>query len=145
MTQLRVRNYGRDDAVRWEAFVAACPAATFFNRIGWREVIERCFGHRTRYLLAERAGEIVGVLPLAEVKSFLFGHALVSLPFCAVAGVAAADAEAGVALRGAPRVLGGPPGVALLGLPHRASREPAWPQQSLYAGFRKRLEPKAEA
>ena len=33
------------------------------------------------YLLAERGGAIVGVLPLAEVKSRLFGHALVSLPF----------------------------------------------------------------
>ena len=66
MTQLQVRDYGRDDAARWEAFVAACPAATFFHRIGWREVIERSFGHRTRYLLAERAGEIVGVLPLAR-------------------------------------------------------------------------------
>src|SRR4029077_2849455 len=98
MTQLRVRDYGRDDAARWEAFVAACPAATFFHRIGWREVIERCFGHRTRYLLAARVRERPGVLPLAEVKSLLFGHSLVSFPCCAVAGVAPADDEAARAL-----------------------------------------------
>jgi hypothetical protein len=36
--QPRVRDHERDDAVRWEAFVAACPAATFFHRVGWREV-----------------------------------------------------------------------------------------------------------
>src|SRR5215510_4167455 len=111
--QLRVRDYERDDAARWEAFVAACPAATFFHRIGWREVIERCFGHRTRYLLAERAGEIAGVLPLAEVKSLLFGHALVSLPFCAVAGVAASDPEAVRALHEAAGAL-----AAKLGVQH---------------------------
>jgi hypothetical protein len=47
------------------------------------------FRHRTHYLLAERGGEIVGVLPLAQVKSRLFGHSLVSLPFCAYGGVLA--------------------------------------------------------
>ena len=145
MTQLRVRDYGRDDAARWEAFVAACPAATFFHRIGWREVIERCFGHRTRYLLAERAGEIAGVLPLAEVKSLLFGHALVSLPFCAVAGVAAADAEAAHALHRAARALGEHIGAQHLEIRNPLPREPAWPRQDLYAGFRRALAPEVEA
>ena len=145
MAPVEVRSLARADAARWDAFVESAPDATFFHRRGWREVIEGCFGHRTHYLLAERAGEMVGVLPLAEVKSFLFGHALVSLPFCAVAGVAAADAEAGAALRRAAKALGERLGVAHLELRHPAAREPAWPQQSLYAGFRKRLEPKAEA
>jgi len=142
MTQLRVRDYGRDDAARWEAFVASCPAATFFHRIGWREVIERCFGHRTRYLLAERAGEISGVLPLAEVKSLLFGHALVSLPFCAVAGVAAADAEAAHALHRAARALGEHIGAQHLEIRNPEPREAGWPRQDLYAGFRKTLAPR---
>ena len=64
------------DAARWDEFVARCPDATFFHRIGWRAIIEEVFRHRTHYLLAERGGAIVGVLPLAEVKSLLFGHAL---------------------------------------------------------------------
>jgi FemAB-related protein (PEP-CTERM system-associated) len=145
MTQLRVRDYERDDAARWEAFVAACPAATFFHRIGWREVIERSFGHRARYLLAERAGEIAGVLPLAEVKSLLFGHALVSLPFCAVAGVAAFDAEAAQALHRAARTLGERIGAQHLELRNPAPREPTWPRQDLYACFRKALAPEVEA
>src|SRR4051812_3076276 len=103
---VRGRDFQRADEARWEAFVERCPDATFFHRVGWRDVLERCFGHRTRYLLAERADTIVGVLPLAEVKSMLFGHALVSLPFCAVAGVAASDAQAGAALHEAARSLG---------------------------------------
>ena len=73
---LRLRGFGHEDRVRWEEFVHRCPDATFFHRIGWRDIIEQCFGHTTHYLLAERGAQIVGVLPLAEVKSLLFGHAL---------------------------------------------------------------------
>jgi hypothetical protein len=69
------------DGALWDAFVFACPEATFFHRAGWKTVIERAFGHRTHYLLAQRAGAIVGVLPLTEVDSRLFGHSLVSNPF----------------------------------------------------------------
>src|SRR3954471_19748568 len=59
---------------RWDAFVDAAPEARFFHRAGWREVIARSFGHRTHYFTAERGGEIVGVLPLTEIRSLLFGH-----------------------------------------------------------------------
>ena len=145
MTQLRVRCYERDDAVRWEAFVAACPEATFFHRIGWRELLERCFGHRTHYLLAERGGELAGVLPLAEVKSLLFGHALVSLPFCAVAGVASSDPLALEALHEAAAALAAKLGTQHLELRNPAPRAPGWPRQELYASFRKALAPEVEA
>jgi len=145
MTQVRVRDYERDDAARWEAFVERCSEATFFHRIGWREVIERCFGHRTRYLVAERGSSLVGILPLAEVKSLLFGHALVSLPFCAVAGVAATEPEASAALHRAARTLGERIGVQHLELRNPAPREPDWPRQDLYASFRKPLLPDVQA
>ena len=145
MTQVRVRGFERDDAARWEAFVNACPDASFFHRLGWREVIQTAFGHRTRYLLAERGDRIAGILPLAEVKSFLFGHALVSLPFCAVAGVASTDEEATRALQEAARVLGGKLGAQHLELRNPAPRQPGWPRQDLYASFRKTLAADAEA
>jgi FemAB-related protein (PEP-CTERM system-associated) len=145
MTQLRVREYQREDAARWELFVDACPQATFFHRIGWREVLEGCFGHRTRYLVAERGASIVGILPLAEVKSLLFGHALVSLPFCAVAGAAASEPEALGALHGAVQALGERIGVQHLELRNPSPREPRWPRQALYAGFRKAILPEVEA
>ena len=141
---VEVRRLAPQDAPRWEAFVAQCPTATFFHRIGWKEVIERAFGHKTHYLLAERACEIVGVLPLVEVKSFLFGHALVSLPFCAVAGIAAADADSATALQRAATELGARLGVQHLELRHAQPALPGWPQQNLYASFRKELAPAAE-
>ena len=140
-----MRRLASEDAPRWEAFVQRSAQASFFHRLGWREVIEGCFGHRTHYLLAERSGEVVGVLPLAQVKSFLFGHALVSLPFCAVAGIAADDPAAASALQGEARSLGERLGVQHLELRHAEPREPAWPRQELYASFRKALSPDAEA
>ena len=95
---LSVRPVTADESVRWDAFVSRCPEATFFHRIGWKSLLQDCFGHRTHYLLAERASNIVGVLPLAEVKSLFFGHSLVSLPFCAYGGVAATEPDAITAL-----------------------------------------------
>jgi FemAB-related protein (PEP-CTERM system-associated) len=145
LTPVRVRDFERRDAAPWEAFVERCPEASFFHRIGWREILESCFGHRTRYLVAEREGGIVGVLPLAEVKSLLFGHALVSLPFCAVAGVAATEPEAAAALHRAAQALGERIGVQHLELRNPAAREPGWPRQELYASFRKALLPEVEA
>ncbi|TNY05327.1 peptidoglycan bridge formation protein FemAB, partial [Escherichia coli] len=68
-------------SARWDDFVLACPQATFFHRSGWQRVIASVFGHRCYFLYAERDGVIEGVLPLAEIKSRLFGHSLTSLPF----------------------------------------------------------------
>jgi len=144
VTPVRVRDFAPEDAALWESFVARCDEATFFHRIGWRGILERCFGHRTHYLLAERGAELVGILPLAEVKSLLFGHALVSLPLCAVAGVAAAEPDAAAALQAAARELGERLKVAHLELRHSSARAPGWPQQDLYADFRKPLAPSVE-
>lgn len=143
--RLRVRRSANDDAARWDSFVARCPEATFFHRIGWKDVLERCFGHRTHYLLAERGETIVGVLPLAEVKSFFFGHALVSLPFCAVAGAAASEPGATAALHAAAQHTAERLGVEHLELRNPAARLPQWPRQDLYAGFRKPILPEVEA
>jgi FemAB-related protein (PEP-CTERM system-associated) len=141
---LRVRACRDDDRSRWDEFVHQCPDATFFHRIGWKGIIEECFGHRTHYLLVERDDRIVGVLPLAEVKSFLFGHALVSLPFCAYGGVAATETEAVTALHESARQLGETLGVEHLELRDRAVRQPDWPRQELYVTFRKAILPKVD-
>jgi len=133
------------DLARWDAFVAGCAEATFFHRAGWKEVIAQSFGHRTYYLLAERAGSLVGILPLAEIKSLLFGHSLVSLPFCVYGGVAATDPAAVPLLHAAARELAEGLGVAHLELKNRVVREPAWPRQELYVTFRKPILPDEEA
>lgn len=136
---LSLRAYRHADRGAWAAFVATCPEATFFHRIEWRDLLEGYFRHRTHYLLAERAGRIVAVLPLAEVKSRLFGHALVSLPFAEQAGVASIEPAAVAPLHAKAREIGESLGVQHLELRNLVRREPGWPEQDLYVTFRREL------
>jgi len=81
-SKVRLWTLGEVDRGRWDAFVRSCPEATFFHLTGWKSVIEKVLGHPTFYLYAESSNGIEGVLPLAHVRSYLFGNALVSTPFC---------------------------------------------------------------
>lgn len=78
---LRVERFDADPGL-WNRFVRGCDGWTHFHLYEWRAVIERVFGHECLYLAArDLAGDLVGVLPLVRVKSRLFGHYLVSMPF----------------------------------------------------------------
>jgi FemAB-related protein (PEP-CTERM system-associated) len=142
---LLIRPYQERDAARWDEFVDRCAEATFFHRIGWRGIIESIFRHRTHFLLAERGGRICGVLPLAELRSPIFGHSLVSLPFSVYGGPAAEDGESELALIDAASDLARALGVAHLELRDRSVKKPDWPRQDLYVTFRKELLPDIEA
>lgn len=138
-----------EDAPRWDDFVRRCPQATFFHLSAWRDLMEEVFDHRTFYLYAERAGDIVGVLPLAEVRSRLFGHALVSLPFCVYGGIATAE-DAGPetlhALESKAETLARALGVQHLEYRNLQPRHEDWPRQAeLYVTFRKEILPEVEA
>jgi FemAB-related protein (PEP-CTERM system-associated) len=142
---LRVRTLDASAEGAWDAFVDACPEATFFHRAGWRTVLEQAFGHPARYLYAERNGQITGVLPLGHVKSRLFGNALISVPFCVYGGVATQDEDAARTLTAAARDLAEDLGVDYLELRHRERRNPDWPcKDDLYVTFRKPIDPDLE-
>jgi FemAB-related protein (PEP-CTERM system-associated) len=95
---IRLRQLEPGGAGAWDAFVRAAPDATFFHLSGWRDVIESAFGHSTHYVFAEQDGAIVGVLPLARMRTRLFGDALISTPFCVYGGPVATTPEAVTAL-----------------------------------------------
>jgi FemAB-related protein (PEP-CTERM system-associated) len=134
-----VRAFAPEDAPGWDRYVEQCPDATFFHRIGWREIIKDVFHHRTHYRVAERGGRIVGVLPLAEVKSRLFGHSLVSLPFCVYGGPAADDEDVARLLVEEGSDLARSLGVDHLELRNRIPRCIDWPRQDLYVTFRRTI------
>ena len=137
-----VRPYRDGDQGAWNAFVLAHPEGTFFHLAEWREVLRRAFGHATHYLLAERDGRICGVLPLAEVRSLLFGHALVSTPFCVYGGIVAADPRAHDALTAGACELARALGVGHLEMRNRRREHPDWPAKDLYVTFRKSDRPR---
>ncbi|MEJ6008011.1 FemAB family XrtA/PEP-CTERM system-associated protein [Paucibacter sp. AS339] len=132
-------------ARRWDEFVLACPQATFFHRAGWMRMVEQVFGHQAFFLCAERAGQIEAVLPLAQVKSILFGHSLVSLPFVVYGGVAAVNEEAALALEQEAQDIALRLGVEHLELRNVLPRHADWPKQDLYVTFRKEILPDEEA
>jgi len=71
-----------DDGARWDAFVGAAEHSTFCHLAGWREIMTDVLGHECPYLVAaDEQGAWRGVLPLVRVRSRLFGHYLVSMPF----------------------------------------------------------------
>jgi FemAB-related protein (PEP-CTERM system-associated) len=129
---------------RWDAFVMDCPGATFFHRAGWQAILHQVFRHETHFLYAEVDGRIAAVLPLARVKSLLFGHSLVSLPFAVYGGVVGTDSHAIDALEQHAQSLAERLGVEHLELRNVASRHADWPVQDLYVTFRKSISPDEE-
>ena len=139
---LRIERLDRHDTsgtAQWDAFVMACPDATFFHRAGWQNILNDVFRHETHFLFARGAAGIEGVLPLARVKSLLFGHSLVSLPFAVYGGVAASNPQAADALEAEAQALARRLGVEHLELRNVQARHADWPGQNLYVTFRKNL------
>lgn len=66
----------------WDAFAGGQAGFTHFHQYAWRGLIAQVYGHECVYLAARNAqGTLEAVLPLVRVKSMLFGHYLVSMPF----------------------------------------------------------------
>jgi FemAB-related protein (PEP-CTERM system-associated) len=82
-----------DEVTRLDAWVMAHDDALPFHRPRWLQAIEAGTGQKAHCLVAENAGEIVGVLPFHLVHSPLFGRALVSSGF-AVGGGILSDSQA---------------------------------------------------
>ncbi len=134
---LRVRSAEASDEAAWDRFVDQCEQATFFHRFGWRRVLEDALGHRCHFLLAEEDGDIVGVLPLAEVRSRLFGYKLSGLPFCVYGGIATPNADAARLLRDEAAAMATALGVDALELRNLEASDSGWPVKELYYTFRK--------
>ena len=130
-------------AAAWDAFVRARPDGTFFHLASWRTVIAAAFRHRAHYAFAERDGAITGVLPLAHVRTRLFGSTLISVPFCVYGGPLAADAESAAALDAHAIALLRQTGAAAVEYRFRdgAADRPGWvPRPALYETFRRPIE-----
>ena len=132
-------------AARWDAFVMACPTATFFHRAGWQNIVRDVFRHECYFLYAEVDGVIQGVLPLGHVNSWLFGNSLTGLPFTVYGGVVAADEQAALALEDEAQKIARQLDVDHLELRNVNARHPDWPTQDLYVTFRKEILAEEEA
>ncbi|MEW6994706.1 FemAB family XrtA/PEP-CTERM system-associated protein [Colwelliaceae bacterium MEBiC 14330] len=89
----KIKHLSQAEFQRWDNYVKNHQQGSFFHLSGWQEVITKSFGHACYFLYIDVDGDISGVLPLVEVKSKLFGHALISTPFCVYGGAIAQTKE----------------------------------------------------
>jgi predicted N-acyltransferase len=66
----------------WKQYLERCSDATLYHTPEWKIFLEKTFGYKPCYLFAtDESGQLMGMLPLFEVKSRLTGKRLCSVPF----------------------------------------------------------------
>src|SRR3954454_3733376 len=80
------------------AYVAGGQRVPLSRHPGWLCVLQQGLGHQPYALEPTRGERTVGVMPLAYVRSLLFGRFLVSLPYLNYGGALADDERAAAAL-----------------------------------------------
>ena len=90
---IQIKTITPADTATWDSYVNAHPQATLYHLSGWKNVIEKTYGHKTYYLMAIKnvrdpvssiqhpvsgTQKIVGILPLVHLRHFIFGNSLIS-------------------------------------------------------------------
>src|SRR4051812_20258950 len=79
------------ERARIDDYVAAHDTAEVYHRPQWSIAVEQGCRQRAHYLIAEGKAGLSGCLPLVEIRSPLFGNALVSVGFGTGGGPPAGD------------------------------------------------------
>ncbi len=119
---IQIRTIQSVDNNAWDTYVYNHPRATLYHLSGWKNIIEKTYGHKTYYLMAIREPDgsqltahssqltasdlsaisyelnVIGILPLVHLKHFLFGNSLISIPFFDLGGILSDDNETEKAL-----------------------------------------------
>ncbi len=76
------------DRIAWDEYLTE-KKASIYHDSRWPGLIKKVFGHDSHHLLAKENGKIVGVFPLVQLKSLLFGNYMVSMPYFNYGGIVA--------------------------------------------------------
>ncbi|QIG80685.1 FemAB family XrtA/PEP-CTERM system-associated protein [Stakelama tenebrarum] len=135
------------ERARIGAFVHDHADGTPFHLPAWSVAVARGCGQKAHYLIAERGEDrLVGVLPLTEVHSPLFGRALVSAGFGVGGGILSDGAGAVAPLAAAGWRLAESVSCPTLELRGGAHPGGGWHADSTsYCGFARDLAPDEEA
>jgi CelD/BcsL family acetyltransferase involved in cellulose biosynthesis len=80
-------------AEEWNNYLSSTHS-TVYHTLEWRSVLENLFHYRTFYALCRHNRDIVGILPLAFVRSWITGKRVVSLPYSQYGGPIVSDVRA---------------------------------------------------
>lgn len=149
-SEVHIKAYCEDDRDIWDRFVLDNMNSSFFHLSDWKDIVEQSFRHKAHYIMAFQEEKLSGVLPLTEVKSRLFGHALVSVPFGVYGGICSLNSKTDRALSNSAAILGKLIGVdyvelrnefILSGLPKDSADSPNWQTKDMYVTFKRELYP----
>src|SRR4051812_5565959 len=124
---------------RIDDYVSAHPGAELYHRPQWSIAVEQGCRQRGHYLIAENRTGLAGCLPLVEIRSPLFGNALVSVGFGTGGGPIADDPATAAALVDAGWDLAGDRGCRSMELRGGAIPEGWTAQSGVYVDFTKAL------
>jgi serine/alanine adding enzyme len=77
----------------WDKFVDNSFSSAISHLWGWKNVMEKGLGHRPIYLMARDGERVVGILPLALVRTWWNARYLISLPWIDYGGICADNVE----------------------------------------------------
>jgi FemAB-related protein (PEP-CTERM system-associated) len=162
---MQIRLYKPSDRSAWDNYVAKHADGTFFHLSGWKEVVEKSFGHKAYYLMAIQRPDsniqytassiqysessiqhpassiqkIVGLFPLFSIKSILFGRSMISLPFATYGGILADSDEVEDALYKEGVALTTAMALDYLEIRSETHHLSDLPVKDLYCGFKREL------
>jgi hypothetical protein len=81
MTKLEITELRREDEKAWDSYVFESDQSTFYHQLGWRNVVQKTYRHKSIYLIAKEEEFLM--------RSLIFGKKPVSVPFGPYGGVCA--------------------------------------------------------
>jgi len=141
---IHISRIAPSDEADVDRFVASCGRTCFWHQRAWMRAVESTFAMPEFTLVARRAGEVVGLLPLSKTETLSLGQNLVSVPFGVYGGVAGVDRAVEDALIREVKVLAIAEKAGYVELRHRDARCTEFPESSLYVTFEKELPSKPE-
>lgn len=74
----------------WNKYIDGHPNATIYHHYHMKTLVEETFGHKCYFWSLKKANNtICAILPMVEMKSRLFGHFFISIPFFNYGGILA--------------------------------------------------------
>jgi len=86
---LEIRKFQDKDKEVWDNYIEEKENSTLFHLIGWKNIFEKTYKHKSNYLIATEDGKICGIVPLFMVKNPFFGNFIVSNFFGSYEGILA--------------------------------------------------------
>lgn len=143
--EIAIAEAGPADRAGWDGFLDQSRDATLFHDLRWGEAVKDAYGYSSLNLIARRAGNVVGVLPMIDVRSALFGRSLISTAFSIGGGVLAEDEAVRDALAVRALAVGRDLGVKYVELRGGPAPAPGYVEKSgLHVAFSKELPARVE-